>query len=51
MPNFFDLIPTDDGDPDEPLLDPFDSDELDDLFDRLERGDEDDEPNEEETTS
>lgn len=48
MPNFFDLIPIDDdGEPDEPLLEPFDDDELDALFDRLERGNEDDEPNEE----
>lgn len=46
MPNFFDLIPVDDGEPDEPLLDPFNADELDALFDRLERGDEDDEPEE-----
>ncbi len=50
MPNFFDLIPTDDGDPDELLLDPFDDSELDALFDRLERGDEDDEPEEEVTS-
>lgn len=50
MPNFFDLIPTDDGEPDKPLLDPFDADELDALFDRLERGDENDET-EEETAS
>jgi hypothetical protein len=47
VPNFFDLIPTDDGEPDEPLLDPFDDAEFDDLFERLERGDEDDEPEEE----
>lgn len=39
MANVFDLIPTDDGEPDEPVLDPFDDQELDDLFDRLERGD------------
>lgn len=39
MPNFFDQIPTDDGEPDEPLLEPYNEDELDDLFDRLERGD------------
>lgn len=50
VPNFFDLIPTDDGDPDELLLDPFDDSELDALFDRLERGDEDDEPEEEVTS-
>ncbi|MFV9505975.1 MAG: hypothetical protein AB4911_15595 [Oscillochloridaceae bacterium umkhey_bin13] len=44
MPNFFDLIPLDDGAPDEPLLDPFDEAELDEIFDRLELGDEDDPP-------
>lgn len=46
MPNFFERIPTDDGEPDDPLLEPFDEQELDELFDRLERGDEEDEPEE-----
>lgn len=44
MPNFFDHIPTDDGEPDEPLLDLYDESELDDLFERLEQGDDDEAP-------
>jgi hypothetical protein len=44
VPNFFDLIPTDDGEPDQPLLAPYDESELDDLFDRLEQGDDDELP-------
>lgn len=44
MPTFFDQIPTDDGPPDTPLLEPYDDQELDDLFERLERGDKDEPP-------
>jgi hypothetical protein len=44
MPTFFDQIPTDDGPPDTPLLEPYDEQELDDRFERLERGDKDEPP-------
>lgn len=46
MTDFFDRIPTDEGEPDQPLLEPFDEQELDELFDRLERGDQNEEPEE-----
>jgi hypothetical protein len=48
VPNFFDLIPLHDGVPDEPLLEPYDEQEVDDLFDQLEQGDDDDDDDDDE---